>query len=85
MISTVEMPIAGRVLSIETGRLAEQAGGAVLVRYGDTVILATDGIRDGFADGLAVAGTPQMMADAILAKHAKGNDDALVLVARYVA
>ena len=41
MISTVEMPIAGRVLSIETGRLAEQAGGAVLVRYGDTVILAT--------------------------------------------
>ncbi|HLZ22821.1 MAG TPA: polyribonucleotide nucleotidyltransferase [Ktedonobacterales bacterium] len=41
MISTVETVVAGRVLSIETGRVAEQAGGAVLVRYGDTVILAT--------------------------------------------
>ena len=28
-------------MSIETGRVAEQASGAVLVRYGDTVILAT--------------------------------------------
>src|SRR5690242_8159730 len=28
-------------MSIETGRVAEQAGGAVMVRYGDTVVLAT--------------------------------------------
>ncbi len=28
-------------MSIETGRLAKQAGGAVLVRYGDTVVLVT--------------------------------------------
>jgi polyribonucleotide nucleotidyltransferase len=41
MIHTVETTIAGRTLSIETGRVAEQASGAVLVRYGDTVILAT--------------------------------------------
>src|SRR5437870_605519 len=33
--------IGGRVMSIESGRVAEQASGAVLVRYGDTVILAT--------------------------------------------
>ncbi len=33
--------ISGRVLSMETGRLAEQANGAVLVRYGETTILAT--------------------------------------------
>jgi polyribonucleotide nucleotidyltransferase len=33
--------LAGRTLSIETGRMAKQANGAVLVRYGDTVILAT--------------------------------------------
>ncbi|MGH2514373.1 MAG: polyribonucleotide nucleotidyltransferase, partial [Ktedonobacterales bacterium] len=38
---TVETTLAGRTLSIETGRVAEQAGGAVLVRYGDTIILAT--------------------------------------------
>lgn len=31
----------GRELILETGRLAKQAGGAVWVRYGDTVILAT--------------------------------------------
>ncbi|WP_413509001.1 polyribonucleotide nucleotidyltransferase [Carnobacterium maltaromaticum] len=30
---------AGRTLTIETGQLAKQANGAVLVRYGDTVVL----------------------------------------------
>lgn len=32
---------AGRPLTIETGQLAKQANGAVLVRYGDTVVLST--------------------------------------------
>ena len=32
---------AGRSLTIETGQLAKQANGAVLVRYGDTVVLST--------------------------------------------
>src|SRR6266568_2970958 len=41
MIHRQEAVIGGRVMSIETGRVAEQANGAVLVRYGDTVILAT--------------------------------------------
>jgi polyribonucleotide nucleotidyltransferase len=41
MIHRQEAIIGGRVMSIETGRVAEQANGAVLVRYGDTVILAT--------------------------------------------
>ncbi len=31
----------GRDLTIETGEIAKQAGGAVLVRYGDTVVLST--------------------------------------------
>ncbi len=35
------MEIAGRKMVLETGRLAKQASGAVLVRYGDTVILVT--------------------------------------------
>lgn len=35
------MSLAGRELSIETGHLAKQASGAVLVRYGDTVVLVT--------------------------------------------
>src|SRR5258708_7928484 len=41
MIHRQEAVIGGRVMSIETGRVAEQANGAVMVRYGDTVILAT--------------------------------------------
>ena len=41
MAYKVETTLAGRTLSIETGRLAEQAGGAVLVRYGDTIVLGT--------------------------------------------
>ena len=35
------MCLAGRELSIETGHLAKQANGAVLVKYGDTVVLVT--------------------------------------------
>ena len=33
--------LAGRTLVVETGELAKQAGGAVLVRYGDTAVLVT--------------------------------------------
>ena len=37
-----EVEIApGKILSIETGRLAKQAGGAVVVRLGDTMVLCT--------------------------------------------
>ena len=33
--------LGGEVVTIETGKLAQQAGGAVTVRYGDTVLLVT--------------------------------------------
>ncbi|MGE5629835.1 MAG: polyribonucleotide nucleotidyltransferase [Caulobacteraceae bacterium] len=36
-----ELELAGRKLSIETGRVAQLADAAVLVRYGDTVVLVT--------------------------------------------
>jgi polyribonucleotide nucleotidyltransferase len=36
-----ETEIAGRTLILETGKYAKQASGSVLVRYGDTVVLAT--------------------------------------------
>ncbi len=36
-----KIDLAGRDVIIETGELAKQAGGAVLVRYGDTVVLCT--------------------------------------------
>jgi len=37
----VKMELAGRTLSIETGRIAKQADGAVIVQYGETVVLGT--------------------------------------------
>ncbi|MFH0779104.1 MAG: polyribonucleotide nucleotidyltransferase [Candidatus Eisenbacteria bacterium] len=39
MSERVELEVAGRTLSIETGKVARQASGAVTVRYGDTVVL----------------------------------------------
>jgi DNA polymerase III epsilon subunit family exonuclease len=36
-----EAEIGGKPFSMEAGKLAEQADGAVIVRYGDTVVLAT--------------------------------------------
>ena len=41
MSQTFETQFGGRTLTIETGRLARLAGGAVTVRYGDTMVLGT--------------------------------------------
>ncbi|MBI2761169.1 MAG: hypothetical protein HYX51_07070, partial [Chloroflexi bacterium] len=41
VVHTVTAEIGGRTLSLETGRIAQQAGGAVVARYGDTVVLVT--------------------------------------------
>jgi negative regulator of sigma-B (phosphoserine phosphatase) len=48
----------------------------------DTVILATDGIRPEFSDEFVPGEEPQTIANHILARYRKGNDDALVLVGR---
>ncbi len=37
----VKTEFGGRTLTIETGKVAKQANGSVLVRYGDTVVLVT--------------------------------------------
>ena len=42
-----EMQIGGKSLSLETGAIAKQAHGACVVRYGDTVVLATACYKDG--------------------------------------
>ncbi len=41
MSEKVSISIGGRELSIETGKMAKQADGAAMVRYGDTVVLVT--------------------------------------------
>jgi polyribonucleotide nucleotidyltransferase len=40
-VHTAELLVGGRVMTLETGRLAKQANGAVFVRYGDTAVLVT--------------------------------------------
>ncbi len=42
-----ELEIGGRTLSLETGAVARQANGACVIRYGDTVVLATACYKDG--------------------------------------
>jgi serine/threonine protein phosphatase PrpC len=56
---------------------------SVPLALGDTVILYSDGIRDGFAEAVVPANSPQEIADFVITRHVKGTDDALVLVARY--
>jgi polyribonucleotide nucleotidyltransferase len=41
MVVTKEVEIGGKTFSFETGRFAKQADGAVMVRYADTMVLAT--------------------------------------------
>ncbi len=41
MFRTFETTLAGRPLVVETGKMAQLANGSALVRYGDTVVLAT--------------------------------------------
>jgi len=48
-VTRVSVEIAGSEISFETGRMAKQASGAVVVRQGDTMVLCTavaGGIRD---------------------------------------
>jgi len=40
-VTTVTVEIAGKEISFETGRMARQASGAVIVRAGDTMVLST--------------------------------------------
>ncbi|HTP29014.1 MAG TPA: SpoIIE family protein phosphatase [Anaeromyxobacteraceae bacterium] len=51
---------------------------------GDMLILTTDGIRDSFVESLEATGRLQEMADLILADYRRKNDDALVVVAKYL-
>ncbi|MCU1240023.1 MAG: stage sporulation protein [Candidatus Acidoferrum typicum] len=52
------------------------------IAQGDTMIFATDGVKSEFVKSLSALEAPQRAADRILEQYCRGNDDALVLVAR---
>jgi hypothetical protein len=65
-------------------RLPVLHAAAVPIVSGDMLILATDGIREEFLGETSSWGHPQRIADRILVQNAKGNDEGLVLVVRYI-
>jgi polyribonucleotide nucleotidyltransferase len=50
-MNIIEVEVGGQTITLETGRLAKQANGAVLVRCGDTVVLAAATKRDDVREG----------------------------------
>jgi polyribonucleotide nucleotidyltransferase len=50
-MNTIEVEVGGQTITLETGRLAKQANGAVLVRCGDTVVLVSAVMRDDVREG----------------------------------
>jgi phosphoserine phosphatase RsbX len=64
--------------------LPRLAASILQISEGDLLILATDGIRPGFAENINPNDPPQQIADRILAQHGLVSDDALVLVVRYI-
>jgi polyribonucleotide nucleotidyltransferase len=51
-MNKVEIEIRGKLLTIETGEIAKQSDGAVVVKYGDTVLLATAVANKKMREGL---------------------------------
>jgi len=46
MVEKISVEVGGKVIEFEVGRLAKQAGGAVLATCGDTQVLATSTMGD---------------------------------------
>lgn len=57
----------------------------VPVNGGDVLVFLTDGVRADLGPDLPLRLPPQRLAEQLLARLSKGNDDALVLVARFPA
>jgi len=72
---TVEKTIGGKTLSIETGRLAKQASGAVVVRVGDTMTLVATVAGPGREQTL-LALAAQLERVSPWRRHAPGYDPA---------
>jgi serine phosphatase RsbU (regulator of sigma subunit) len=64
-------------------RLPQVRAATLPLRRRDLLVLATDGVREGFQSEIRLDAPPQETADRILARYARETDDALVLVGRW--
>jgi negative regulator of sigma-B (phosphoserine phosphatase) len=58
--------------------------GTVHLVPGDAVVFATDGVAADYSSSLTPGVPAQALAERVLERHGKGNDDALVAVVRYL-
>lgn len=63
--------------------LPEPVATIVPVHGGDVLVMASDGLRPDFTPDSVLRSPPRQSAGALLRKHVRGNDDALVLVVRF--
>ena len=58
--------------------------GTIPLEPGDSVVLATDGVKADFSVSLESGVAAQELADRVLERHGKGTDDALAVAVRYL-
>jgi serine/threonine protein phosphatase PrpC len=63
--------------------MPEPVATLVPVHPGDVLVMASDGVRADFTADSVLRSPPRQSAGALLRKHARGNDDAVVLVVRF--
>jgi phosphoserine phosphatase RsbX len=80
-LSTETLIVFGGAAGVHLQRLRTAT---LRVQPGDALVFATDGVDPRFADSLRLDVDAEEMATNILQAHAKANDDALVIVARYL-
>jgi len=78
---TESLLLRGGVVGVHLPTLMSEV---VPIHPGDTLILATDGVRGDFLDAPLPPLEPQALADHVLARWGTQTDDALVLVVRYL-
>lgn len=55
---------------------------SLTVAAGDLLVLATDGMRQGFVEAIDINAPPQVNAESVLRSHSRQHDDVLLLIGR---
>lgn len=69
---------------VGSGRLQTRAPETLPIGVGDYLIFATDGLKPGYLSRVSLSAPAEELARSVLFGYIKGDDDALVAVARYL-